>query len=353
MSCYHPSVCYVFYDKKTLTRGHTLVYKDFDYQKFGEIDYAVGTEKSFYNKKFQCIDNCVCTASYLIPCGHCVGCSNAISKEWSQRLMFEKAVSKNAYFLTITYDDDHIPKNHQLVKQHLESFIKDIRNYYYNHYGLDKIRYYAVGEYGSKSGRCHYHAIIFNLPLTDLDFKAFGIDGKSLGFHPVGKSTTGEILYQFDLLNDLWSRGFVVVGEVSLASASYVARYVDKKRLAGVKNKLLISNGIVPEFSICSRMPGIGSLYFEKYYEKILDENLVVWIEGKSLSVGRYFEKFLKKNHPEELGRYKLIKEKKSVFGKSYINGLNLRSNDTSINDELVNDEVLKIASYNTLKRNL
>ena len=262
MSCYNPSVCYVFYDKKTLSRGHSLVVKDFDYKKLSYIKSAIGTEKSFYNKKEQCVDDCVCTDAVLIPCNHCVGCCSDISRSWMHRMVLENEVSKCSYFLTLTYDDDHMPKNHQLDPKHLQKFIKDLRNYFKNVFDYDGIRYYAVGEYGSKSGRCHYHALMYNLPLTALEYGVLGLKyDNRFKFKSVGVNEFGDCLYQFDLLNKIWGKGFVVVGSVTAKSCAYVSRYVDKKRMTGEKNKELKRRGIVPEFSLSSKRPGIGYFY--------------------------------------------------------------------------------------------
>lgn len=100
-----------------------------------------------------------------VPCGRCSHCLKTRIQDWVFRLKQEKKVSKNAYFVTLTYDDQHIPQNngyYTLNKRHTQLFMKKLR---YNQAKLtdDKIRYYLVGEYGSKTQRPHYHAIMFNL----------------------------------------------------------------------------------------------------------------------------------------------------------------------------------------------
>ena len=351
MACYHPQVAYIFYDKKTMSHGHTLVFKDFDYKNFETYKLALGTEKTFFNKKEKYDELCVCTDAVLIPCRHCVGCCTSLSREWMHRMVLEKEVSKTSYFLTLTYDEENIPVNHQLNKKHLDDFLKALRNYFKNKYDYDGIRYYACGEYGSKTARPHYHAIIYNLPLTPLEFKVFGFEyDKRYKFRVVGKGEDGTDLYEFDLLNQLWKKGFVVVGQVTDRSCGYVARYVDKKRLSGEKNKDLKACGIVPEFNCMSRMPGIGVPYYEKYYKKILDNNLNIFINGTTISVGRMFEKFLDKYHPEYLDRYKKLKESLSLFGKTQIMELEARGD---VNDGLKILEDLKTESFKLLKRKL
>lgn len=294
----------------------------------------------------------MCNQEVLVPCGHCVGCSSDISRDWSYRMLMEKAVSKNAWFLTLTYDDEHIPSDHQLDKSHLDDFIKKLRNYYYD-LGLDNIRYYACGEYGSKTVRPHYHMIVYNIPLTPMEFNLFGVSPPSEVYKNkvVGTSLDKTPLYQIDFINNLWNNGYVVIGEVTQASCAYVARYVNKKRLSGVKNEELKENGITPEFNCMSRMPGIGVGYYEKYRQEILGKKLDFYIGSSRISVGRSFEKWLEKYHPEEMNRYKELKIKKALYGMMYNQQLELELGD--INAGLERDEQLKISAMKSLKRNV
>ena len=344
MACFHPSKVSIYRDMKT-HENCKVIFKP-------RYCYAEKTEDSLlWDVRRIDGDWYKCDEEVLVPCGHCVGCAIDISRDWSYRMMCEKESSKNAWFLTLTYDEEHLPNNHQLNKKHLDDFIKKLRNYYYD-LGLDNIRYYACGEYGSKTARPHYHMIVYNLPLTPLEFTSFGVKYKSSHkYKTVGQSIDKTPLYQFDLLNDLWQKGFVVVGEVTVNSCAYVARYVNKKRMSGVKNEDLKKKGIVPEFNCMSRMPGIGVPYYEKHYDEIITKNLEFYSGSTRLSVGRSFEKWLEKNHPDRLEEYKAIKEKKALYGYIYTQNLLLQYGD--VNKGLEHDEELKQSAYNTLKRNV
>ena len=61
----------------------------------------------------------------------------------------------NAY-ITLTYNDDHLPANGSLQPRDLQLFWKRLRKA-----RTPGIRYYACGEYGDQTARPHYHAIIF------------------------------------------------------------------------------------------------------------------------------------------------------------------------------------------------
>jgi len=92
----------------------------------------------------------------LVPCNRCINCIQRKRSEWSFRLLQELKTSEKATFLTLTYNDDTVPKNQQLQKKKLQNYFKRVR------VTQKAIKYYAVGEYGSKNKRPHYHAIVFN-----------------------------------------------------------------------------------------------------------------------------------------------------------------------------------------------
>ena len=97
-----------------------------------------------------------------IPCGKCILCRKQKAAEWSLRMYHELSTSQKASFVTLTYDDTKLPANQTLVKAHLQNFMKRLRK----RIEPEKLRYYAVGEYGDKTQRPHYHMILFNHRLS-------------------------------------------------------------------------------------------------------------------------------------------------------------------------------------------
>ena len=83
------------------------------------------------------------------------------------RMIHELESFDCAVFVTLTYDDEHLPENASLVVSDLQKYIKRVRK------ECDKIgkriRYFACGEYGDRYGRPHYHAIIFGLSQSKSD----------------------------------------------------------------------------------------------------------------------------------------------------------------------------------------
>lgn len=97
---------------------------------------------------------------FLAPCGKCNVCRVQRSNQWALRCMHElKQYGNKAVFVTLTYNEENLPKNKTLVKDDLQKFWKRLRK---NLKGR-KISYFACGEYGSRYDRPHYHAIIFGL----------------------------------------------------------------------------------------------------------------------------------------------------------------------------------------------
>lgn len=173
----------------------------------------------------------------FVPCGECNFCLQRKRADWTFRLRQEEKVSVSARFLTLTYSDDQLPTNGALNKRHLQLFIKRLRkaNEGFSDYS---VRYYAVGEYGTKTLRPHYHMIVFNL-------------------YP----------RLFNIINKLWSddetnkpRGFVHVGSCSVASIHYVTKYV-------INRVGQDFGGREPPFAFMSSRPGIGSGYLQTHLE--------------------------------------------------------------------------------------
>lgn len=150
----------------------------------------------------------------------------------------ESVLHDEMCFLTITYDDDHVPLAlspidavplGNLRKKDLRDYFKRLRNE-----GL-RFRYYACGEYGEQTERPHYHAILF-------------------GVSP----------FDEEILKEKWPYGFVQVREFTHQRAGYVASYTSKK----LPHRKKQHDGRDPEFSLMSRKPGIGFEFLELIAEE-------------------------------------------------------------------------------------
>lgn len=190
-----------------------------------------------------------------VPCGHCVGCRLDKSRQWADRMMLELDHSKTAIFVTLTYDPFNVPVAcslddgsvlFTLDKRDVQLFMKRLRRTFEGR----EIRFYLSGEYGSQTHRPHYHAILFGLSLSDFpDIKV------------VSKNSFGQFLYSSQKMYEIWKLGNVALAEVSWQTCAYVARYCVKKLGDDVSRETYESFGIVPEFALMSRRPGLAGFY--------------------------------------------------------------------------------------------
>lgn len=245
--------------------------------------------------------------SYIIPCGKCIECCLRRASEWSLRLIHESKFHEASCFLTLTYNDKHIPFAkydycYTLYKRHLQLFMKRLRK----KFPSIKFRYYGCGEYGDTTARPHYHMILFGTDFSD-DRELF-----SCGKHN---------LYISKTLNDLWGLGFCTIGDLTLKTAGYVAGYVTKKLKSKFKatedyNKLADSLNIsitdlyknalirVPEFSIMSNRPGIGYSILDDYGEQFLQHRYILNSNKKKCLIPRYYLKKLQERYPDLYSEY-------------------------------------------------
>lgn len=193
------------------------------------------------------------------PCGQCLFCRINKKREWIARLLLEAASHEQNQFWTLTYEDDRLPTVHppigsagareaylrqslagrhvpvaeqpgSLFKPDLAKFFKRFRK------SVSDLRYYAVGEYGERRGRPHYHVL------------AFGVS--------VDPPT----------LQKTWGLGAVHIGDVESASINYCVEYALKTD----KAQSLIDLRRQPEFAVMSRNPGIGSYAVGEFRQSIL-----------------------------------------------------------------------------------
>lgn len=217
-----------------------------------------------------------------VPCGQCPECKASRARDWGTRCELEARQYQNNVFVTLTYDDNNIPIHNtftgedyrgirnaadyylvgkryevpDLKKDDLTLFIKRMNKEAvkkgYSETGKS-CRYYACGEYGGKTERSHYHLIIFGLMLPDLQF---------------AYNKGGIAHFTSEWLTQKWSMGLVDVEEANYASARYVAGYLTKKH----KNPRYYEHkGITKPYTVMSRRPGIGYMYWNDYRDQIYD----------------------------------------------------------------------------------
>ena len=226
---------------------------------------------------------------HLVPCGKCKECLQEKSKEWAFRIMDEASLNVHNSFITLTYNDEHLPPNESVVKRDIQLFLKRLRK----QLAKDdiRIRYFCCGEYGDLKGRPHYHMIIFGWLPEDLEFLKI--------------TKRGENIYRSKFLEKIWPLGYVSVGDLTLQSAKYTALYMQKL----VKRR----PGQDPPFQLMSKAPGIGAGAFDP---KMVQTDKV-YHAGKYVKLPRYYLT-LAERQGIDLTQLKSIRAKKrQLFHKS------------------------------------
>lgn len=221
-----------------------------------------------------------------LPCGVCIGCKLDRARGWSIRITHEAQMFDCNWFVTLTYDEKSLPKSLSLEYRDFQGFLKRLRarlrGVTLGPDGGYPIRFFCSGEYGGKTCRPHWHAILFNVDFAD---KVPFVNGT----------------YSSAVVEDLWKRGNVVLGSVTPESAAYVAGYTLKK-VHGVEARehyedvLDLSTGEItsrrPEFVVMSRRPGIGAWWFRRFSADVLPVDHAV-MAGTKYKVPRfYLERF-------------------------------------------------------------
>ena len=99
-----------------------------------------------------------------VPCGNCLICRNKKVNSWKFRATCESATSdNNVYFVTLTYAPKFFPR-YGVHKSAIQLFMKRLRMKL-TRLGIEHhIKYFAVGEYGKRTRRPHYHLLLWNFP---------------------------------------------------------------------------------------------------------------------------------------------------------------------------------------------
>lgn len=263
---------------------------------------ALGKRQIVFKKQLS-----VSGVSFELPCGQCVGCRLEHARQWAVRCVHESKLHDTNCFLTLTYRDADLPDDGSLDKRHLQLFMKRLRKMFVKGkpaYGKG-IRFFGAGEYGSISGRPHYHLLLFNFDFPDKKFWK--------------NSDAGEPLFRSDLCNDLWLYGDNVIGSVTFKSASYVAGYVvDKINGPKADDHYLSGDGVLlqSEFSLKSLKPGIGSLFFDKFNTEIYRDDTVI-MNGAEFAPPRFYDKKYEALDSDRLKKLKSIRRRRALLRSS------------------------------------
>lgn len=227
-----------------------------------------------------------------IACGQCIGCRRDDQISWSVRIFHEALLCSSSWFLTFTYDDEHLPSSGSVSRVEVQRLFWRLRKAA-KAAGLlegDGVRRFGNAEYGTQSQRAHYHAIVFGLILEDLK--------------PWKRNDRGEQMWTSAFLNSVWGKGRVVVGAVTPDSAAYVAGYTVRDREAKRDPYGFIDPDTgelverVAPFRYMSRRPGIGAGYVDRFAEQFEAGDFAV-LNGRKVPNPDYYRRRLEQLAPD------------------------------------------------------
>ena len=237
-----------------------------------------------------------------LPCGQCIGCRLDRSRHWATRCMHEARMHDQNSFITLTYDEDHLPLDGSLVLPHWQNFMKKLRHVAAE-FTDQKLKFFHCGEYGEQFKRPHYHALIFGFDFAD---------------RRLWKVSNDITVYTSAALDALWGQGFCTVGDVTWESAAYCARYTLKKVNGPLEKKPSKKTGLLPyerihrftgevievekEYCTMSRRPGLGAKFYADFGADIYPHDECI-VNGQKTRPPRYYDNLYERDDPVDMER--------------------------------------------------
>lgn len=192
----------------------------------------------------------------VVGCGKCLNCTINRRRGWTARMLLEgiaceKVAFQEVSWVTMTYADENLPFAHRgpdgesvgtLSHRDYQLLFKRMRN---TKTGLGSFRFCLVGEYGERTGRPHYHALVYGPRVCDVESFLQRTWEKDFGHTRTRPWAVPDPGFA-------GQPGF----QVKQKRAAYCAHYVTKKLSA--PDSAGLRRELTPEFWRVSRNPGIG-----------------------------------------------------------------------------------------------
>lgn len=232
------------------------------------VRYEKGIIKTYYDSNLALPSDF--TLYIDIPCRACEECYGDMRRAWIARATAEMQLHDKAMFVTFTYkdfndgnevlppvaqmiSDDGEILNHQTLRyRDFQLFMKRLRKYFPDR----NIRFMVCGEYGSRTFRPHYHAILYGIGLDDFP---------DMLVH--NKNKSGDLLYSSISLDNLWRLGYTLSSNADNGTIAYVAGYVAKKFTSMRSKDFYAYSNVVAPFIRSSNRPGLGAAWFNENME--------------------------------------------------------------------------------------
>ena len=147
----------------------------------------------------------------------------------------------------------------------------------------------------------------------------------------------------------MWGKGFCTIGEVTWASAAYVARYVTKKVLGDIQHYCRIDTTTgeileerIPEYATMSRGgrdgKGLAYEWWKKYKEDCHNKDFIT-VNGIKMTIPKYYDRQLDEEDPQRLEAIKTERLKRIAQHK-----------EDNTEERLKDREIVKLAQFKKLQ---
>lgn len=221
-----------------------------------------------------------------LPCGKCMECRKRYVSDYTIRTELELASrgSESGCFLTLTYRPEDLPPSGSLDREAWKGFVKRLRRDVEYRLGLQGLKYLMCGEYGERTARPHYHAILIGYGFEDVR-------------RPIARKKTYTV-YQSDTLSRLWGLGVADIAPISPKAVRYVAGYTMKKLRGDEGVEAYQGTGREAPFVLVS--DGLALEWLLAHWRELYPVGVLVAPSTRRVvPIPRYFDRWCEVNHPE------------------------------------------------------
>lgn len=215
-----------------------------------------------------------CDEVFMLPCMKCKECRQKYADDWAVRCSLESYLHKYNYFITLTYDDFHLPFNVKTARSDFSNqFLKSLGNLLTGE--RNRPKFFACVEKGDMTGRIHLHGVLF------LDHKLDLVDPVKKGdfFH-----------FHSPQIKKCWSFGLHDVSEFDHDCAAYVGKYATKQ-------------------GHCFMSRNLAKGYYEKFKNDIIKDDFKIYVDFNKknfIEIPKCFARWYLEDDVVEINDFKL-----------------------------------------------